>query len=139
MQGRVLVRGKCDAQTLGERGETFLDPAPERVRVAVAKNGPGPRLDDEAFEFAFRRAAADDELRADGGEVFRQRSEARAQEFLAVRPSPVVVFLPVAEDVNGDDELGGCLRGGVERGVVGQAQVAPEPMDGNFHVDRFLR
>ncbi len=67
-----------------------FDAAAEGVRVAVAKDGPGPRLGGEAFEFAFRRAATDDQPGADGLQVFRQRPEARAQKLLAVRAGPVV-------------------------------------------------
>lgn len=55
--------------------------------------------------------------------------EGVAEEALAFFACPGVVIFPSAEDVEGDErELGG--NGGVEGGVVGEAEIAAEPEDG---------
>ena len=43
-----------------------------------------------------------------------------------------MVFLPLTEDVNGDDLRGGG-EGGVEGGVIVKAKVATEPMNDTLH------
>jgi len=49
---------------------------------------------------------------------------------LALGSSPLVVVFPGAEDVDGDD-LGGVFGGVMECGVVGEAEVFAEPVEGD--------
>jgi len=65
-----------------------------------------------------------------------QGGEATAQKLLPRRTAPVVFAAPFAHDVNGNHVI---VRrdSGRERGVVGDAQIAPEPMKSGGHAQRY--
>ncbi len=105
VQCDVVAGGGFDAAFAAQPFEPPFLLAAERVGVAVEGDEVGAALVEQARDLIDRPAAADDQAPAERGEVGGERRERAAQELLAA---------------------GGVQQGG----VVGDAQVAPEPVDG---------
>lgn len=64
-------------------------------------------------------------------EVIGEGSEAATEELLSGGSGPAVFLFPSAGDVDGDDLLG-FLAGGIQGGIVGEAEVPAEPVKDCF-------
>ena len=132
VEGDVVVAVAGDAEFLAESVEFLFGGFSEGVGVAVVMDGGGSGFEGEFFEFGDGMAFTDDEVSVDGGEVAGEGFEAAAEEVLAVGAGPVVLLFPGTQDVNGDD--GEAVEGGVaEGGVIGDAEIAAEPVYDGGH------
>jgi hypothetical protein len=130
MEDAVFVVVALDAEFLAEGLDLLFDGASVGIVVAVEIEGFSFGFEDELAEFLGGVAGAEDQSGAECVEVFCEGVEAASEEVLAFGTGPLVVGFPGAENVNGDD-LGGVFGGVMEGGVVGEAEVFTEPVEGD--------
>ena len=132
VQRVILVRMHRHAELLHHRGDARLHRPAIRIRIAREMDRRRAGFADQFFERCIRRAFADDQPSALGFEILCERCETPAQEFLPRRAAPIMIALPFAEHEHGHHLI---VRGhcGIQRGVVRDSQIAPEPMDGDRH------
>ena len=123
------MRHHFHAQPRAHRHDACFHGAPERIGIAVEMDLVRGGFADELFEHRVRAPVPDDQPPALGREISRERREAAAEKLLPRRAAPMMRAAPFADDIDRHD-----LRvrgGGVERGIVGEAEVAAEPVDGD--------
>src|SRR6187431_584770 len=103
-----------------------------RIRIAIEINPRRARLFRDSLQHAQRISFPNDQPASLAAQVAVERLKTSAEKRLARVTAPVTRRLPIACDVEGHDlVLGG--DGGVQRAIVCEAEVAPEPMDGDAH------
>ncbi len=129
----VLVVVDFDAERATTFAHSVLHFAAEGIGIAIEKNGVGLGIFDQLFKRVGLGGGdvAENQSSGAGLEVFGQRFEAAAEKSLPRGSCPGVFAVPIAEQIDGNDLLGGeaCV---VQSGVVTESQIAAEPMNGGL-------
>ena len=116
----------------GDFGEANFEGVSEGIGGTIGVNGGGIGFDKQLNQSVFRWALTDDEATTFGSEIGGESGEATAKEFLARGARPVVWGGPGGEDVDEDDFVV-MGEGGGEGGIIGEAKISAEPVDGGGH------
>ena len=135
MHAGILEVPKLDTASRGHRSKPPLALPSMRVGIAVEKYCFRLCLDQKFFKLCDRIPLPHNKPASDGPEIFVQRSQATAEEMLAVGTGPAVRPLPMAQHIHGDHAFR-LLRCRAQSGVVCQAQVSSEPVDCPPHAGR---
>ena len=128
VQHDILVSVAGPARARAGSGELGFHRLSMRIDVAVEMDVGGAGLAGQLRKNLHRIAGPEDEAGTHGFQIGRQGSKAGAKEFLAAWSGPAVLLFPAAQDVDRNDRTPGG-GGGVQRGIVGEAEVAAEPVD----------
>jgi hypothetical protein len=130
---RVIFAGDDgEAAVCRQFGQGCFNRAPMRIGVAIKANRRGARFASDLIEDGKLIPGASDEPAALFLEITIQRIQATGEECLAREAAPTMPAAPFARDVKGDYFVVTC-DGAIERGVIGEAEIAAKPMDGSAH------
>jgi hypothetical protein len=100
VNGNILERLDRDTQALSELFQFLFHETPVGVRITVKKNRLGACLDGEFFQLGQRVALSKNQAGTNSLKIRIERAQATAEEVLAVRTSPTMVFFPIAQNIN---------------------------------------
>ena len=100
MNGNILERLDRDTQALSELFQFRFHETPVGIWIAIEKNRLGPGFDGEFFQLGQRVALSKNQAGTNSLKIRVQRAQATAEEVLAVRTSPTMVFFPIAQNIN---------------------------------------